>query len=335
MDWHLPQSILPFKFNYLESSYHRLPPGEKPDWLSAVRQPAAANVMFSSKESLATKTGEFGVGRCDYLAQLVREFHETRSQEAKRQILANLANFAYDPINFEFLRLHRVIDLFIDTLPDEDESLAEFAVGGLCNLCVDPQNQEYILQNNGIQRLQNLLQSKNQEIVCSTITTLIYLKTPSSLKDLQAKPLINRLSDLAACPNKRISNLAHLFLSEEDVENFTLLSGDSNPVHQGPNAVVHGAFLNSLVSCIMGTKVPGPGCMVASQNIKYPNPCQVGEFVEVSVILTGMKMDLIKCRYTVMAKPNKDSSLAESRLVLSGDANLIKIEDQKKRAKNK
>ncbi|XP_065333293.1 LOW QUALITY PROTEIN: armadillo repeat-containing protein 7 [Cloeon dipterum] len=335
--------------------------------------------MFSSKESLATKTGEFGVGRCDYLAQLVREFHETRSQEAKRQILANLANFAYDPINFEFLRLHRVIDLFIDTLPDEDESLAEFAVGGLCNLCVDPQNQEYILQNNGIHRLQDLLQSKNQEIVCSTITTLIYLKTPSSLKDLQAKPLINRLSDLVGCPNKRISNLAHLFLSEvrqnaascsaaetvvaappdsisqrlcsahqigdkasftrtitmEDVENFTLLSGDSNPVHQGPNAVVHGAFLNSLVSCIMGTKVPGPGSMVASQNIKYPNPCHVGEFIEVSVILTGMKMDLIKCRYTVMAKPNKDSTLAESRLVLSGDANLIKIEDQKKRAKKK
>jgi len=122
---------------------------------------------------------------------------------------------------------------------------------------------------------------------------------------------------------------------QEDVDKFSALSGDTNSIHSGPNGVVHGAFLNSLVSCVMGTKMPGPGSMVVSQTLKYPNPCRVGEFVEVSVILTGMKMDLIKCRYTIMAKPREDSALAESRVVLSGDANLIMAENQKKRSKRK
>jgi len=48
-----------------------------------------------------------------------------------------------------------------------------------------------------------------------------------------------------------------------------------------------------------------------------------------------MKMDLIKCRYTIMAKPREDSPLAEARLVLSGDASLIMVENQKRRAKKR
>jgi armadillo repeat-containing protein 7 len=47
-----------------------------------------------------------------------------------------LANFAYDPVNYEFLRLHRVLDVFLDTLSDGDEALREYSVGGLCNLCL-------------------------------------------------------------------------------------------------------------------------------------------------------------------------------------------------------
>ena len=35
------------------------------------------------------------------------------SLESKLQILANLANFAYDPINYEYLRILNIIELFI------------------------------------------------------------------------------------------------------------------------------------------------------------------------------------------------------------------------------
>lgn len=81
-------------------------------------------------------------------------------------------------------------------------------------------------------------------------------------------------------------------LSQADVDAFTALSGDSNPVHQGPKAVVHGALLNALVSCAMGTKMPGPGSMVTSQTIKYPNPCHAGEWVTVNnLMFTGSQSD--------------------------------------------
>ncbi|XP_019063986.1 armadillo repeat-containing protein 7 isoform X4 [Fukomys damarensis] len=44
------------------------------------------------------------VGRLGYLQALVTEFQETESQDAKEQVLANLANFAYDPNNYQYLR---------------------------------------------------------------------------------------------------------------------------------------------------------------------------------------------------------------------------------------
>jgi len=33
--------------------------------------------------------------------------------DAKLQVLANLANFAYDPINYEYMRQLNAIDLFL------------------------------------------------------------------------------------------------------------------------------------------------------------------------------------------------------------------------------
>lgn len=118
-----------------------------------------------------------------------------------------------------------------------------------------------------------------------------------------------------------------------DVQHFAEISGDTNPVHSGEAAVVHGAFLNAMVSCVMGTELPGPGSMVVSQSIKYPNPCHVGDTVTVSVAVTGMKADLIKCRYSVMAQSG--SEVASSKPVLTGEANLIMSDNQRRRAAKK
>lgn len=56
-------------------------------------------------------------------------------------MLANLANFAYDPINYEFLRKLNVVDLFLDQLSEENTNIVQSGLGGLCNLalgkCID------------------------------------------------------------------------------------------------------------------------------------------------------------------------------------------------------
>lgn len=49
--------------------------------------------------------------------------------EAKEQILANLANFAYDPRSMEALRMLQVTELFLDMLTEENENFVEFGIG--------------------------------------------------------------------------------------------------------------------------------------------------------------------------------------------------------------
>lgn len=49
--------------------------------------------------------------------------------EAKEQVLANLANFAYDPKNMEHLKELQVTDLFLDMLTEENDNFVEFGMG--------------------------------------------------------------------------------------------------------------------------------------------------------------------------------------------------------------
>lgn len=44
-------------------------------------------------------------------------------------MLANLANFAYDPNNMEYLRELQVTDLFLDMLTEKNENFVEFGMG--------------------------------------------------------------------------------------------------------------------------------------------------------------------------------------------------------------
>lgn len=53
---------------------------------------------------------------------------------AKEQVLANLANFSYDPINYDFLRSLQIINLFLDQLSETNPRLVQFAAAGICNL---------------------------------------------------------------------------------------------------------------------------------------------------------------------------------------------------------
>jgi len=50
--------------------------------------------------------------------------------------LAHLANFAYDPINYEFIDRLNLIEFFLDILHmhDNNSKEFEFALGGICNL---------------------------------------------------------------------------------------------------------------------------------------------------------------------------------------------------------
>lgn len=50
--------------------------------------------------------------------------------------MANLANFAYDPINYDHLRTLGVLNLFLEQLSEDETTLCRFSLGGLCNLAL-------------------------------------------------------------------------------------------------------------------------------------------------------------------------------------------------------
>ncbi|UYV80641.1 ARMC7, partial [Cordylochernes scorpioides] len=119
--------------------------------------------------------------------------------EAKEQVLANLANFAYDPINYDFFRKLNIIPMFLDvTLPNqvlnssksggatdnlggEKGRLQEFATAGLCNCCLDPANRAIIVARSGaLRRLAGCLASPCEETVLSALTTAVFLLGPDT-----------------------------------------------------------------------------------------------------------------------------------------------------------
>ena len=186
--------------------------------------------MFSSKAQIAKKTGKFGVGRFSFLQSWVTEFQDSTSQDVKLQVLANLANFAYDPVNYEHLRQLKVIDLFLDCVNMQQNQFTQFAIAGICNLCLDRTNKQYILENDGVNTVVSCLSSPDEETVLTALTTLMYLVTPESRRDVTAPPVVDTVVQLSRSSNPRLRNLVQVFL--EDYCNFKHLDSLTDPSHK-------------------------------------------------------------------------------------------------------
>ena len=91
-----------------------------------------------------------------------------------------------------------------------------------------------------------------------------------------------------------------------DVEAFAALSGDNNPLHLDPAAaaagpfkrpVAHGMLTAALISTVLGTKLPGPGCIYLGQTLKFRAPVFPGDEVEAEAEIAAV--DTEKRRITV------------------------------------
>ncbi|QZA80429.1 MaoC family dehydratase [Deefgea piscis] len=119
-------------------------------------------------------------------------------------------------------------------------------------------------------------------------------------------------------------------LTETDVVLFAGLSGDNNPMHideefasqtQFAGRIAHGMLTASLISTVIGTKLPGPGCIYMGQNLRFVKPVRIGDTVTARVTVLEVLLD--KQRVKLLTE-----CWVKGEVVLTGDA-LVWVPEQK------
>ncbi|KAI8333869.1 hypothetical protein BC941DRAFT_433206 [Chlamydoabsidia padenii] len=175
--------------------------------------------MFHSKKQIAKRHGRFKPDRLQYLQLLVQEYTTTDNIEAKHQVLANLANFSYDPVNYDWLWEVSAVDLFLDAISQDDQQLQEFGMGGLANICLEPRHHYYIVSNpSHLDKISNYIRkdsSGTTNTLLNAMVTLMLLldsdNQPVILTD-DLKKHLNRLR--TDTDNPTTSKMADLFLND-------------------------------------------------------------------------------------------------------------------------
>ena len=80
----------------------------------------------------------------------------------------------------------------------------------------------------------------------------------------------------------------------QDIEAFAEVSGDLNPVHLDEayaktttfgERIAHGMLSAGYISALLGTRLPGPGCIYLSQSLRFRRPVKIGDLVVARVVV--------------------------------------------------
>lgn len=111
--------------------------------------------------------------------------------------------------------------------------------------------------------------------------------------------------------------------SEADIRAFAALSGDDNPLHLDPAyaantrfgaPIAHGMLTASLISALIGTRLPGRGAIYLSQSLRFERPVYPGRPLVGRVEVTAIREDK---PIVTLATTVRESGGA---VVLSGEA---------------
>ncbi len=107
--------------------------------------------------------------------------------------------------------------------------------------------------------------------------------------------------DLAVGMSERLSKK----VASSDVVGFAQLTGDRNPIHLSEHfaakttfgrRIAHGLYTASLISAVLGTRLPGPGAVYISQTLNFRAPVKIGDTVEVSVAVVELVPEKFRAR---------------------------------------
>lgn len=114
-------------------------------------------------------------------------------------------------------------------------------------------------------------------------------------------------------------------ITETDIDAFAALTGDTNPVHLDSEyaaitpfkaRIAHGMLSAGLISTVLGTQLPGPGCIYLEQQIKFKAPVFIGD----TLVATVTVEDINQRRGRVSLKTQ---CFVNTKLVLDGTASMM------------
>src|ERR671929_534833 len=94
-------------------------------------------------------------------------------------------------------------------------------------------------------------------------------------------------------------------VSSSDVVGFAELTGDRNPIHLAQHfaaktpfktRIAHGLYTASLISAVLGTRLPGPGAIYISQTLNFRAPVKIGDTVVVTVTVAELIVEKARAR---------------------------------------
>ena len=88
----------------------------------------------------------------------------------------------------------------------------------------------------------------------------------------------------------------------------------STTLFQG--CIAHGLLSASIISAVLGTKLPSPGCIYISQTLRFKAPVPAGDTITARVLITELSPQK---RHVVLGT----SCTVRGRIVLDGNAEML------------
>ncbi len=122
-----------------------------------------------------------------------------------------------------------------------------------------------------------------------------------------------------------MSETVNKTVSADDIDAFAQVTGDHNPVHLDQayaettffkGRIAHGMLTASFISAVLGTRLPGPGCIYLSQLLKFRAPVKIGDAVTARVTVANVDQEKRRIRLETVC------SVGET-VVIDGEAILM------------
>ena len=114
-------------------------------------------------------------------------------------------------------------------------------------------------------------------------------------------------------------------VTEADVVLFAGVTGDDNPVHINEEfasqtmfkgRIVHGMLCAGLISCVAGTRLPGPGAIYIDQQMRFKAPVRIGDTVIASITVTAVDREKRRVQTTIQCT-------VKGKVVVDGSATFM------------